>query len=376
MLDQADTATAPQSFSQRHPTLTKALAGPTLAIATNPRESVQGALEGGGAAAGAGIGSMAAGLPGAAVLGAGGARMGRAIGQVLTGEAPHDLGEAAIAGALGPVFGRAVQWGARLLARVPSQKGAQRIIKDEVLRQEAHEAGVALKGQVKASRDLLGRADAELAKMREHYRVLEASRNPLAGEMGTAAQQAEKEVLRLRGDVMKILKDPENAIEYARSKVAVSPGITGMGGVALGAFLGHVMGGLESTIAGGSIGYLVGRLEGKVAAHLAANQNFVRWATGLRGRTLNDAIGAYITDVWLRGGDAEDTFLGELIDLAAGVTAGAAVTNATGSVVAGMGAGALANSGMEQARSLADDIMRAGERAWDELFGAGEAEGE
>jgi hypothetical protein len=57
------------------------------------------------------------------------------------------------------------------------------------------------------------------------------------------------------------------------------------------------------------------------------------------------------------------------LDFAVAVTAGSYVQGATGSTALGIGVGVAANTGMEQLRGLADDMLRAGERVWDELTG-------
>jgi hypothetical protein len=90
----------------------------------------------------------------------------------------------------------------------------------------------------------------------------------------------------------------------------------------------------------------------------------------------HDAIATCGNQVQLRGGDSSKAeFFGELLGFAVGVTGGSYVQGTTGSTALGIGAGVAANTGMEQLRGLADDMLRAGERAWDELVGSSPAEG-
>jgi hypothetical protein len=328
-----------------------------------------------GAVGGATLGGLTAGPSGAMVGGAGGARLGHAIDQAFAGEPVEEgLTEAGLFGALGPATGRAVQLGGRILARVPGQRGAQRIIGQEAARQEAAQAGEMLKKTVGAVRADLRKLEAARNGVREGFADL-PSDHPMRSEMQQTLREADDAVARGTKELMRTLHDPRAAIEHARAQVARSGGITGVSAAALGAFTGSVFGGLESVVAGGSLGYMFGRLEGRLAERLASNRAFIRWATGLKGQTLNDAVSSFLTQVHVADNPDLTEFAGDLVDFAAGVAAGAFVTSQTGSNVLGGAAGVGTATTMEEARHLGAELLDEGQRVWDELFGAGDAKG-
>jgi hypothetical protein len=373
--------------------LAQLLAGPTLAVAANPKEAVQGTLEAGGATAGAGVGSMVAGLPGAAALGAGGARMGRALGEVVTGEGLEGLDDAemtgaGIAGAAGPLLGKVVQHAARIYAYLPTVKGAveqatreagrraagsQASTLDQQLGQEAEKIAQVRKFAEQARKSQRGLQGAgEFGKGRDLTtgELVDMPTGEMARSAGAAAVKAETRLAELEG----MLRDPARAVERARSKVVSGKYTPGTPGAALGALVGAGFGAFESAMTGGAIGFLLGRVRGHIAEGLVQNPAFVRWATGLGGQTIPAATAAFIADVAPQNLPGADELLGDLLDLTAGVVAGGYVAQQTGSLGLGAATGAGVKIATEQARGLADDMARFGERAWQELIGSSPAE--
>jgi hypothetical protein len=173
-----------------------------------------------------------------------------------------------------------------------------------------------------------------------------------------------------------MLKDPERAVERARAKVTQGHFTPGTWGAALGSIVGSGLGAFESTVTGGAIGFLLGRFRGRVAEAWVQNDKFVRWATGLQGKSITDAVGTFITDVAPQNLPGTDELLGEMLDAVAGTIAGTYVAQGTGSPALGVATGAAVNIGMDQARALANDMLREGERVWQELIGNPDPRGE
>jgi hypothetical protein len=338
----------------------------TAAAGTQPaplsHEILPNLGEGVGAAGGATLGGMAGGIPGAVIGGAGGARLGRAGGNILEGQpAGNDVGAAGVSGALGGLAGPATRLAGRLLAQVPSAGRAVAQAEREAMR--------------RGSAAAVSKIDTELGHLEAQARDQAAREANLRGEPGSpfnpfadvAADAAKARLQELRAQIA----DPERAVERARAKVTAANGPSGSMGIALGAVLGHLYGGLEATIGTGALGFALARIENRLAVRLANSPEFVRWATGLQGKTITDAVASFATDRKIHSTDPEaaDSFAGELMDLATGALAGSYVTGATGSTALGLGAGAAAHAGMAEARGLADDLLRAGERTWNELVG-------
>jgi len=334
---------------------------PIMGMIAHPKESAQTLLEAGGAAVGAGAGGMVGGLPGAIVGGAGGGRLGHAAGSYAFGETPEhgEMDVAGAAGAAGPVMGRLAQLGGRLLAQLPS-KG--RAVAEQTRLFQSAQGNAALTAQ-EAHVSKIADAERRLAK----YRAI-AERNgsemPLLG-------RAQRELDELKAMAV----HPELTVARAKAKVQATRAPAGTAGLSMGAIIGSTMGGLESTITGGAIGFMLGRLDHRLAVRLVNNPEFVQWATGIRGQSIADAAATFVTDVQLRGGgEAEDSFMGELMDLSAGVIAGAYTSGATGSPMLSMGAGVAASTAMEEVRHGAAEALEWGERVWDELLGRKEGQ--
>lgn len=373
----AAAAAAPFMAPRPSPTLER-----TYRAGTQPaplsKEILPMVLEGAGAAGGAALGGMVAGIPGAIVGGAGGARLGQYGGRVLEGEPEKaEMTAATIGGGLGGASGTILRLGSRLLAQIPS---ASRAVAQAT--REAHRRGAAA---------AISRIDTELGELeakraaaaaREKYAEMEARfRHPgtatnlgtgqteavppeIAAQMRTSAAKAAEAMQARLKELRGQIADPERAVERARAKIMAANGPSGTVGLTVGALLGHVLGGgvLEATISGGTLGYLLGRLESRLAVRLANSPEFVRWASGLKGRTWTDALASGATDVRLHSlGDDGVEFYNEMADLVTGAIAGSQAPEAAGS--------------KGEAQKLLDDAMRAGERTWEELVGSRPAEG-
>jgi hypothetical protein len=351
------------AFSERHPWLTRALAGPTLDMAQDPAAGME-AL---GATGGAALGGMVGGLPGAMIGGGGLARVGRFAGNMLTGqEQTADMEMAGPLGAAGPLAGRIIQHAARLYSSLPTVKGAVEAATREARRRAAGSAASTIDQQ-------LGQEQLKLNQLRSRFNGTNYTTS--TGERIKLSEAGVKAANEKLADLEAMLRDPARAVERAQAKITAGRYTPGTPGAAFGALIGAGFGAFESAMTGGAIGFLMGRFRGHLAESWVQNPTFVRWASGLGDKTLPNAVATFITDVAPQNLPGTEELLGEMLDLTAATIAGSYVAGQTGSPTLGVGAGAVVNIGMDQVRSLANDALRQGERVWQELLGSVPAEG-
>lgn len=279
------------------------------------REVVPPAMEGLGAAGGAALGTMVAGAPGAIVGGGGGARMGRVLGQAITGQ-EVDPGYAGELGAAGPAAGLVFRHTARVFAKLPTVSAAVKHAQTAAERARRSLAGSQAERVIGRMADTFDRELASIAEAvgkarlghRTGFAAVDAkvqafqkgeiSREALDHFLDYTEGKLGKYATRVPKAVADALTTAELAVERGAAAVPIPSPSYGTIPGALGALAGGAFGGMEGAVSGSAMGYLFGQLRGRAAYRLSNNPRFVNWASGLTPRSsLAQAGLAFVTDV-------------------------------------------------------------------------------